>query len=89
MTHRTWLAMSTWIMLETWIIESQPLVLSLYFGGGHVSWKSIVAMSTIQAEYIAISEAAKEVLWLKGLITKLSINKVDYYCIVIIKVPYI
>jgi hypothetical protein len=37
--------------------------------GGAVSWKSskqdIVAVSTTKAEYIAASEAAKEVVWIK------------------------
>ncbi|XP_047952725.1 phenylalanine N-monooxygenase-like [Salvia hispanica] len=39
-------------------------------GGSCISWKSqlqhIVALSTIESEYIAITEAMKEALWLKG-----------------------
>ena len=39
--------------------------------GGPVSWRSclqpITALSTTEAEYIGITEAAKEALWLKGL----------------------
>ena len=38
--------------------------------GGPICWKStlqsIVAMSTTEAEYMAVAEAAKEALWLKG-----------------------
>uniref|UniRef100_A0A2N9I6R9 Integrase catalytic domain-containing protein n=1 Tax=Fagus sylvatica TaxID=28930 RepID=A0A2N9I6R9_FAGSY len=40
--------------------------------GGPICWKStlqsIVAMSTTEAEYMAVAEAAKEALWLKGLV---------------------
>ncbi|KAL0448235.1 UNVERIFIED_CONTAM: Retrovirus-related Pol polyprotein from transposon TNT 1-94 [Sesamum latifolium] len=39
-------------------------------GGGPICWKStaqsIVALSTTEAEYMAIAEATKEVLWLNG-----------------------
>lgn len=39
-------------------------------GGGAISWKSIkqscVADSTIEAEYVATSEAAKEAVWLRN-----------------------
>lgn len=40
-------------------------------GGNTISWKSglqsVVALSTTEAEYIALNEAAKEAIWLKGL----------------------
>ena len=46
--------------------------------GGPICWKStlqsIVSMSTTEAEYMAVGEAAKEVLWLKGLIKELGLN---------------
>ena len=45
--------------------------------GGAVSWKSskqaIVADSTTEAEYIAASEAAKEVVWMKKFIFELGV----------------
>ena len=44
-------------------------------GGYAVSWRatlqSIVACSTTDAEYMAISEACKEAIWLRGLYTEL------------------
>ncbi|KAK8975285.1 hypothetical protein V6N11_046782 [Hibiscus sabdariffa] len=57
--------------------------------GGAVSWKSskqdTVADSTIEAEYIAASEAAKEAVWIKKFITELGVipsiaDVVDFYC---------
>ena len=57
--------------------------------GGAVSWKSskqsTVADSTTEAEYIAASDAAKEVVWIKKFITYLEVvpsitNPVDVYC---------
>ncbi|KAH6800804.1 hypothetical protein C2S52_001268 [Perilla frutescens var. hirtella] len=42
-------------------------------GGGAIAWRSIeqkcIADSTIEAEYVAASEAAKEVVWLRRTIT--------------------
>ena len=44
-------------------------------GGCAVSWRatlqSIVACSTTDAEYMAISEACKEAIWLRGLYSEL------------------
>jgi len=44
-------------------------------GGCAVSWRatlqSIVACSTTDAEYMAVSEACKEAIWLRGLYTEL------------------
>ncbi|XP_056852246.1 secreted RxLR effector protein 161-like [Raphanus sativus] len=41
------------------------------FGGNTVSWKSclqsVVALSTTEAEYMALNEAAKEAMWLKNM----------------------
>ena len=52
--------------------------------GGAISWKN-VADSTIEAEYIAASEAAKEAIWIKKFITGLGVvpsisNPVDLFC---------
>ena len=56
---------------------------------GAVSWKSskqsTVADSTTEVEYIAASDAAKEVVWIKKFITDLEVvpsitNPVDVYC---------
>ena len=57
--------------------------------GGAVSWRSskqdTVADSTIEAEYIAASEAAKEAVWIKKFIARLGVipsisNPVNLYC---------
>ncbi|XP_042041299.1 secreted RxLR effector protein 161-like [Salvia splendens] len=44
-----------------------------------ISWKSqlqhIVALSTTESEYIAITEAMKEAVWLKGVLSELSFVK--------------
>ncbi|KAK9209735.1 hypothetical protein WN944_002103 [Citrus x changshan-huyou] len=46
-------------------------------GGGPVSWRSIlqstIALSTTEAEYMAATEAVKEVIWLKGLLGDLGV----------------
>ena len=40
-----------------------------------ISWKSslqyVVALSTIEAEYIALSDAFKEAMWLKGFVSEI------------------
>jgi hypothetical protein len=45
--------------------------------GGPICWKSMiqstVAMSTTKAEYMSTAEAAKEALWLTGLVKELGI----------------
>jgi len=57
--------------------------------GGAVSWKSskqdTVADSTTEAEYIAASEAAKEVVWIRKFVSELGVvpsasSPVDLYC---------
>jgi hypothetical protein len=51
-----------------------------------ICWKfmiqSTVAMSTTEAEYMAMAEASKEALWLKGLVKELGIQQVGVplYC---------
>ena len=47
--------------------------------GGPISWRSylqpITALSTIEAEYIEVTEAAKEALWLKGLTLEMGLEQ--------------
>ena len=49
------------------------------FWGGLVCWKSIiqslVAMSTTEAEYMAVVEASKEVVWFVRLVKELGIKQ--------------
>nr|GEX73138.1 retrovirus-related Pol polyprotein from transposon TNT 1-94 [Tanacetum cinerariifolium] len=51
-----------------------------------VSWKAtlqhVVALSTTEAEYIALTEAVKEAIWLKGLLEELGVelNRVTVNC---------
>ncbi|RVX19017.1 Retrovirus-related Pol polyprotein from transposon TNT 1-94 [Vitis vinifera] len=48
------------------------------FSGGVVSWQSrlqkCVALSTTEAEYIAIIEASKELLWMKKFLQELGLQ---------------
>ena len=45
----------------------------------HVSWKSTlqltVALSTTEADYMAIAEAVKEAIWLHGLLKELGVGQ--------------
>lgn len=47
-------------------------------GGNVVSWKSslqhAVALSTTEAEYVALAEAVKEAVWLKGIVEELGLK---------------
>ncbi|KAK3040178.1 hypothetical protein RJ639_028428 [Escallonia herrerae] len=49
------------------------------FYGGPICWKSVLqsttALSTTEAEYMALTEAAKEALWLKGLVEELGFKQ--------------
>jgi hypothetical protein len=50
-------------------------------GGSAIMWTSrrqaTVASSTIEAEYVAVSEAAREAVWLRGLLDKLGVAPKD------------
>ena len=52
------------------------------FAGGAVSWQSrlqrCVALSTTEAEYIAIAEGGKEMLWLKRFLEELGFKQKEY-----------
>ncbi|XP_073138957.1 secreted RxLR effector protein 161-like [Henckelia pumila] len=49
------------------------------FYGTTITWKSnlqsVVALSTTEAEFIAVTEAIKEGLWLKGMIAELGVKQ--------------
>ena len=55
-------------------------------GGCAISWKanlqSTIALSTTEAEYMAVTEGVKEVIWLKGLLTEISDcdGPIDVHC---------
>ena len=60
-----------------------------YLNGGAISWRSskqdTIVDSTTEAEYIATSEVAKEVVWIKKFITGLGVapsisDLVNLYC---------
>lgn len=61
--------------------------------GNLVSWKanlqSIVALSTTESEYIALTKAIKEVIWLKGLVNELEGKAVPVTVWCDIKVPFV
>ena len=50
-----------------------------------VSWKyglqSVVALSTTEAEYIALTEAVKESSWLRGIIGDFSVKQESSMCL--------
>ena len=54
--------------------------------GGPICWRSmvqpLVALSTTESEYMAVTEAAKEALWLKGFVKELGIDQggVQLHC---------
>ena len=56
------------------------------FSGGTVSWQSMlqkcVALSTTKAEYIVITKASKELLWMKKFLQELGLQQERYllYC---------
>ncbi|PPR84446.1 hypothetical protein GOBAR_AA36262 [Gossypium barbadense] len=49
------------------------------YSGGAISWKAVlqstVALSTTEAEYMALAEAVKEALWMKGLVSSLGLQQ--------------
>ena len=63
------------------------------FLGRVVSWQSklqkCVALSTTEAEYFAIIEASKELLWMKKFQQELGLNKKGIYSTVIVRVLFI
>ena len=50
-------------------------------GGNTISWRSglqyIVGLSTTESEYMALAEAFKEALWLKGFVSELGFKQDD------------
>ncbi|XP_062075011.1 secreted RxLR effector protein 161-like [Humulus lupulus] len=57
---------------------------SAYFfllGGNCVSWRvqlqHVVALSTTESEYIAVTEAIKEAIWIKGLMEEVQLLRED------------
>ena len=54
--------------------------------GGPISWKSTlqstVALSTTEAEYMAVTEAVKEAIWLQGMAKTLGLvqEHINAYC---------
>jgi len=62
------------------LVKRRSLTGYAYTLGGYlVSWKATlqpsVALSTTEAEYMVLTEAAKERIWLRGLINDLGINQ--------------
>ena len=73
------------ITIQIWIAEDQ-FKLIFFKLGFTVSWRatlqSVVALSTTEAEYMALSEAAKEGKWLMMICSELGFNFKSYklYC---------
>ena len=66
-------------MLVILINVDQLLVMYLTLAKAPVSWKSTlqstVALSTTEAEYMAMTEAVKEAIWLQGLLDDLGVGQ--------------
>ena len=45
--------------------------------GAAVSWKSSLALSTAEAEYIALGSAVQEAIWIRQLLKDLNVDKKD------------
>ena len=62
-------------------------------GGVVVSWvyrlQKINALSTIEAEYVAATEAAKEMIWLQFFLEELGHPQKDNYLVIDSQVPFI
>ena len=54
-------------------------MLCFTLSGSTISWKatlqSTVALSITEAEYMAVTEAVKEVIWLRGLVEDLGLHQ--------------
>ena len=63
--------------------DSRKSTTAYYFtlGGNCISWKSqlqpLVALSSTEAEYIALTDAFKEAIWLQGLLKELQLLKTE------------
>jgi hypothetical protein len=62
--------------------ENQSMTSYVFLAGnGAITWSSrkqiSTALSTVQAEYVALSEASREACWLRNLYTKLGMLKLD------------
>ena len=63
---------------------------------GPMSWRSVLqsitALSTIEAEYMALTEASKEAIQLRGLVNEIKIKKIKEELsryTVTVKAPYV
>jgi hypothetical protein len=71
-----------------WDLDDRRSITGYVFtlAGGPICWKSMiqstVAMPTTEVEYMAVAEAAKEALWLTGLVKELGIQQggVSLHC---------
>ena len=66
-------------MQRAWIPKKSLTAYVFTIYGGAVSWKGnlqpVVALSTTKVEYIVVTEAIKEEIWLKGIIKELGIEQ--------------
>ena len=55
----------------------------LTLGGGTISWRSVkqscIVDSTMEAEYFAACEAAKEAVWLKKFLSDLGVIRMEQF----------
>ncbi|KAK3039079.1 hypothetical protein RJ639_028530 [Escallonia herrerae] len=81
--HRDRKAGKLWITQKSYfekVLERRSTTGYIFkFYGGPICWKSVLqsttALSTTEVEYVALTEAANEALWLKGLVEELGFKQ--------------
>ena len=67
------------LLRAIWIKKKSLTGYAFTLSGSVISWKvtlqSTVALSTREAEYMAVTESVKETIWLRGLVEDLGLHQ--------------